>query len=612
VEVILSSSILNKVPKLIDIQGQSYIISKNEEGIPILFSASCPHQNNVVNELHDTPWKCPSHDWTFNPKTGQSINAPQSCLTKIPIRLEENSLHVTIPDVENQINFPKYDTKIPPKITIVGSASLLIEWNGFNILTDPWIEGSAVFDSWINYPPSGISVSSLPKIDAIWISHEHSDHFNENTLSLIDKSTKIYVPDFDDCRLEKLVRKLGFKNITSMPSGKLFSLSDKINAVSFTSGSFWNDNILYLQLGGFTILNVNDAGFNWKIPKIIGKVDLVCSQFSPASGYPATWTHIDMSKKLELMKERNMGILKMMKQITNLCNADYLLPFANFNELYQPEHRKFVEIQPKNRLTSVLDFFKSEKVKILDLLPGESWDGKENNFSRKTNREIFYDKEYLFTYLSEKFHFEKKNRTYLKFNLTHTEIEDYFKKFIASELTKKIGKYSIFMNLSSEDRTLNAFIKFENGEIIYEPKEEICDANMTMSCPGSIIQDIIRKDLSWDEISSGYWSTFSRNPDIYNIALWQLFHAPWKARKNFSSIMELNFDTQNISIADIIEKYGNPALRTLEKFGLYCAGCEASMGEKIIDGCRLHGLSLKQTEDLIYEINTIIQNKNSN
>ena len=611
-EVILSSSILNKVPKLIDIQGQSYIISKNEEGIPILFSASCPHQNNVVSELHDTPWKCPSHDWTFNPKTGQSINAPQSCLTKIPIRLEENSLHVTIPDVENQINFPKYDTKIPPKITIVGSASLLIEWNGFNILTDPWIEGSAVFDSWINYPPSGISVSSLPKIDAIWISHEHSDHFNENTLSLIDKSTKIYVPDFDDCRLEKLVRKLGFKNITSMPSGKLFSLSDKINAVSFTSGSFWNDNILYLQLGGFTILNVNDAGFNWKIPKIIGKVDLVCSQFSPASGYPATWTHIDMSKKLELMKERNMGILKMMKQITNLCNADYLLPFANFNELYQPEHRKFVEIQPKNRLTSVLDFFKSEKVKIIDLLPGESWDGKENNFSRKTNREIFYDKEYLFTYLSEKFHFEKKNRTYLKFNLTHTEIEDYFKKFIASELTKKIGKYSIFMNLSSEDRTLNAFIKFENGEIIYEPKEEICDANMTMICPGSIIQDIIRKDLSWDEISSGYWSTFSRNPDIYNIALWQLFHAPWKARKNFSSIMELNFDTQNISIADITEKYGNPALRTLEKFGLYCAGCEASMGEKIIDGCRLHGLSLKQTEDLIYEINTIIQNKNSN
>ena len=331
-EVILKSSILNELPKLIDIQGQSYIIDKNEEGVPVLFSASCPHQNNVVSELDNTTWKCPSHDWTFNPKTGQSINAPQSCLTKIPIRLENNSLYVTIPDVENKINFPKYDEKIPPKITIVGSASLLIQWNDFNILTDPWIEGSAVFDSWINYPPSNMSISSLPKIDAIWISHEHSDHFNEYTLSLIDKSIKIYVPDFDDCRLEKLVRKLGFKNIISMHPGELYSLSDKINAVSFTSGSFWNDNILYLQLGGFSLLNVNDAGFNWNIPKIIGKVDMVCSQFSPASGYPATWTHIDTSKKLELMKERNLGILKMMKQIVDLCDADYLVPFANFNE----------------------------------------------------------------------------------------------------------------------------------------------------------------------------------------------------------------------------------------------------------------------------------------
>ena len=58
-----------------------------------------------------------------------------------------------------------------------------------------------------------------------------------------------------------------------MSPGKIVSLSDKINAVSFTSGSFWNDNILYLQLGGFSVLNVNDAGFNWNIPKIIGKVD---------------------------------------------------------------------------------------------------------------------------------------------------------------------------------------------------------------------------------------------------------------------------------------------------------------------------------------------------
>jgi len=611
-ELTLSSSILNVIPKLIDIKGQSYIITKNDNGDPILYSASCPHQNNVVSEINETIWRCPSHDWKFNPKTGQSINSPQSCLTKIPLRLEGDIVHVTIPDIQNKIILPKFDEKIPPKITIVGSASLLIEWNGFNILTDPWIEGSAVFDSWINYPPSGLSIADLPKIDVIWISHEHSDHFNEYTLSFIDKSTKIYVPDFDNCRLEKLVRKLGFENVTSMPHGKLFSIYDKINVISFASGSFWNDNILFIQLGGFTILNVNDAGFNWNIPKIIGKVDMVCSQFSPASGYPATWTHIDMSKKLELMRARNIGILKMMKQIVDFCDADYLLPFANFNELYQPEHRKFVEMQPKNRLTSVLDFFKTEKVNIIDLLPGESWNGKNNTFFRKPNREKFYDKEYLFKYLNEKFQFDQQHKIFSKFNLTHKEIQDYFEKFNNSELTKKIGTYSIFFNVLFENNSLNALIKFENGKIIYESKEKICNADMMMKCPGNIVQDIIRKDLSWDEISSGYWSTFSRNPDIYNVAFWQLLHAPWKARKNYPLIVESEINIKNTSIADIIEKYGNPALIIFEKFGLYCAGCEAAMGEKITDGCRFHGLSEQQTENLIHEIDQVIKNNNSN
>ena len=48
-EIILKASILDDVPKLIDIKGQSYLINQNEEGIPVLFSASCPHQNNVVS-----------------------------------------------------------------------------------------------------------------------------------------------------------------------------------------------------------------------------------------------------------------------------------------------------------------------------------------------------------------------------------------------------------------------------------------------------------------------------------------------------------------------------------------------------------------------------------
>lgn len=608
-EICFSTSMLENLPKLIDIKGHSYILSKDDDNYPVLFNATCPHQHNIVNDLNTTVLRCPSHDWKFESTTGQCINAPQSCLSKIPLRIEGNLLYAILPDEkENKIQMLKGE-KIFPKITVVGSASLLIEWNGFNILTDPWIEGTAVFDSWINYPPSEIKVTDLPKIDAIWISHEHTDHFNEYTLSLFDKSIPVYVPEFDNGRMKQLVEKIGFKNVTSMPHGKLFSLANNINAISFASGSFWNDNILYLQLGSFTILNVNDAGFNWTIPNIVGKVNMICSQFSPASGYPATWTHIDDEKKLSLMKDRNLGILNMMKQIITLCNADYILPFANFNELYQNNHRKYVKMQPKNRLDDVINFFKSSDVEVIDLLPGESWDGKQKKFFRRINRNDYFKKEYMFNYLTQKFESAEKNKKIIKFDLTHKEIKNYFESFANSKLTKEIGEYSICLTLEHKKTSMFSLIKFKEGKVKYESSDHMFDANMTMQCPGIIIQDIIRNDLSWDEVSSGYWGKFTRNPDTYNVSLWRLFHAPWKARTNYLNHEE-SLDIKTSSIADIIEKFGKPALNIFEKYGLYCAGCEAAMGEKIIDGCKFHGLSSQQTHNLIEEISRIVKNKN--
>ena len=60
----------------------------------------------------------------------------------------------------------------------------------------------------------------------------------------------------------------------------------------------WKDSIIYLQFGDFKILNVNDAGFNWKIIDIIEDVDLICSAFSyGASAYPLNWTDLDTSSK---------------------------------------------------------------------------------------------------------------------------------------------------------------------------------------------------------------------------------------------------------------------------------------------------------------------------
>ena len=54
--------------------------------------------------------------------------------------------------------------------------------------------------AWTHYPPPVVDLGELHP-DAILITHEHSDQFPEPTLSFIERSTPVYVPDFPNRRM---------------------------------------------------------------------------------------------------------------------------------------------------------------------------------------------------------------------------------------------------------------------------------------------------------------------------------------------------------------------------------------------------------------------------
>jgi len=607
-------SILENLPRSINVLDDPYIIQKISDDEYVLFNAICPHMHNVVSDIKDNVWRCPSHDWIFDSKNGNCLNVSNESLDKKNLIIENDQVYVNLDKNENLLIKKTNDEKIPPKITLVGSASLLIEWKNFNILTDPWMKGLCVFDSWVNYPPSKIKISELPKIDAIWISHEHSDHFHIPTLMEFKKNIPIYVPDYDNERLAKKLKKNGFTNVISMKQEKIYHFSPEIQAISFSRGHVFNDSILYLQLGNFSILNVNDAGFNWSIKHAIGDVDMVCMQFGPASAYPATWTHIDEKSKIQLNKNRNNGILRMIKQVLDATNAKYFIPFANFNELYHKKHLKYVlNSQSKNRSSDVVKFLKDYPVKVVDILPGESWDGKTGKFIRRDDRKNLFEKKALMKYLEDiqnKPEFETKIS--FNFDLKESELKNYFESFNGSELTKRVGTYTVSLTLEHKKQKVYGYIKFDNGIVTYQTSKIQKDANLIMKCPGHMVQEIIRKDLYWDEVISGFWCEFSRSPDIYNVPFWQLLHVPWRAREN--NIERSNKKPyeikKNESIADIIENGGEEIIQIFEKNGLFCVGCEAAMGETVEDGCKIHGLNEKQKDKLILELGETVTEQN--
>jgi L-ascorbate metabolism protein UlaG (beta-lactamase superfamily) len=83
-------------------------------------------------------------------------------------------------------------------VTMINHASVLIQTEGLNIITDPiWSKRTSPFQ-WIGpkrYRPAGITFADLPPIDIVLISHNHYDHMDIPTLRKLFKrdSPKIFV-----------------------------------------------------------------------------------------------------------------------------------------------------------------------------------------------------------------------------------------------------------------------------------------------------------------------------------------------------------------------------------------------------------------------------------
>jgi len=106
---------------------------------------------------------------------------------------------------------PKHS--LEPKIVWIGHATFLIQMNGFNVLTDPIFGDVKVgpFSLTKRGMPAGIRLEDLPPIDAIVISHNHSDHMDTNALTALNTKyhPTIFVPEGN----KPYVEAMGFTNI---------------------------------------------------------------------------------------------------------------------------------------------------------------------------------------------------------------------------------------------------------------------------------------------------------------------------------------------------------------------------------------------------------------
>lgn len=132
-----------------------------------------------------------------------------------------------------------------PSVTWLGHAAVLFRANGRSILVDPlFFAQSEPEERWLSTPK--LDPRTLPKIDAVLITHGDNDHLNPNALLQIAPGVPVIIPRVADppppfqVDIAGILKTLGFEQIVQLEPWQSFDLGAlRITACPF-AGEDWD------------------------------------------------------------------------------------------------------------------------------------------------------------------------------------------------------------------------------------------------------------------------------------------------------------------------------------------------------------------------------------
>jgi UDP-MurNAc hydroxylase len=218
------------------------------------------------------------------------------------------------------------------QITSLGHAGLHIHTSGGTILCDPW-KNPAYFGSWFVFPDnSGLDWDYYGKVDYLYVSHLHLDHFDPALLSKhVSRQATVLLPDFpvDDLRNE--LEQLGFTRFVVLPSGHAVEhggLRFMGQALVSPADGPLGDSALAVDDGTAVVLNQNDSRPTDLDPlRSFGDYDVHLLQYSGAIWWPWTYELPAAAKRRFGTVKRANGMDRALRYV-NAIGAKHVVPFA--------------------------------------------------------------------------------------------------------------------------------------------------------------------------------------------------------------------------------------------------------------------------------------------
>lgn len=220
-------------------------------------------------------------------------------------------------------------------IEFLGHAGLAIRHEGCLLLCDPWMSPEGAYNaSWFQYPEYPHSdLRPLLRPDAVYVSHEHLDHFDPWFLAQLPKSTPVITGRFQKRRCVKLLEALGFDSVVQLADFDAFTISPgftiRVSLPSYNCPPHWFDSCALVEAGERKIFNLNDCNLALPVERIREwRPDVLLAQASPAIWYPITYTNYSASQKAELMAARRESAIDSFVTAAKAIRPALAIPFA--------------------------------------------------------------------------------------------------------------------------------------------------------------------------------------------------------------------------------------------------------------------------------------------
>ena len=208
-----------------------------------------------------------------------------------------------------------------------------IDTGAGSILCDPWVN-PAYFASWFPFPDnSQLDWDSLGKVDYLYVSHLHRDHFDAAHLSrYVAKKATVLLPEYPTSQLEDELRELGFTRFIKTVSNEVVELDGglkvMIQALTSPTDGPIGDSSLWVEYDGVRLLNQNDARpSDLSVFAELGHVHAHMLQFSGAIWYPMVYELPEAAKTAFGKQKRDRQFDRTWRYIDDL-KASWVFPIA--------------------------------------------------------------------------------------------------------------------------------------------------------------------------------------------------------------------------------------------------------------------------------------------